>query len=270
MYIPLEKFNVDKLITAETITKKIINNQYYSFISYLSNNKAHNFYLISDEFTLNGGTQKKNQYFPTDESRHFMNIKCNDEKDCMLLFQKLKDIDNYIINNQEKILCDLDDDKKYQYIPIVKEKNDNKFIRIKLDTDFETKMIKTKAYLYDNKKRDEIDVTTINNFEKNIYNNCKVRLVLNLSKIWINKNKIAGQKMYGITLRLMQIQFTPYLNKVICSFEESNLESDSEKNYDEYQEYLNDNSNETENSDEKTVTVRLEKGVKAQIIFTID
>jgi hypothetical protein len=82
------------------------------------------------------------------------------------------------------------DEKKFEFINMIKEdKNSQNFMRFKFKVDYKMKeKLETKFYELVNNKIEEVNITSINDFEsKYKYGTFKYRMVVKMKKIWVQK-----------------------------------------------------------------------------------
>jgi hypothetical protein len=142
------------------------------------------------------GIPKASKYFPTDKDRTFIQIPIHGE-----LLQKFKELDNYLGSEEFKTKTASQSLgpaflQNHLYQPIVKEAKYGEFIKVKLQTnyqsgDIETIIVKNGETMMDTDKLPE--------FEKHVRHKSKIKTMLKLSKLW------QMNKKYGVTLKLIRI-----------------------------------------------------------------
>lgn len=181
-------------------------------------------------------TEKNKKWYPSDKNRAFVKIPedVNNPK-CVEFFKKLDEVDTYFQSNDFKKLI-FGNEKiasTYTYQPIVRspdstehddandesvdvpeiatenksEKQDGpRYIKVKIDLQWETNNILTKCYVLDDSKQRTIvnDIATIDDLKKYIKFNSSICMVLIANKMYAAKAKVNGAKKYGITFKIAQ------------------------------------------------------------------
>lgn len=217
-----KEFDIKKLNFTEIKTdKKFTLKQYLSFPKYAGNGfdekdeplKNEQLYIQSPWFELNSyGLQKKNDYFPTNESRNFLKVGYDSEQQNLMSFKScLEQIDTHVLANEKSILFPFSsNNNKFIYNRMVKNSNNEKYpdyTKFKFDVDWNTKEIRTKVFV---DKQNQY-VKNINDMEKIVTYRSQVRLLFKVSKLWLSKSvdSITKTRKYGLTLKIMQMEVMP-------------------------------------------------------------
>jgi hypothetical protein len=148
------------------------------------------FQLPSVELTCYG-MPKPSKYFPTDKDRMFIQIPIQGE-----LLDKFKELDEHMNSMNSRVRLASQSLYNHTYQPIIKEGIRGPYIKLKLQTDYETGNIETIIL-----KDGEImtDTETMIGFEKHIKLKSSLKTIIKLSKVW------AMNKKYGLTFKLIRV-----------------------------------------------------------------
>ena len=133
------------------------------------------------------GIPQKSKYFPTDKERTFIQIPIQGE-----LLEKFRELDEYIKTK----MSETPPFDKYVYQPIVKEAMKGEFIKVKLQTNYETGNIET-IMLKDGAIIEGTE--NLPGFEQHIKRKSNIKAIIKLSSFWVMNKK------YGASFKLMRI-----------------------------------------------------------------
>jgi hypothetical protein len=193
------------------------------------------------------GVPRAGEYFPTESSRAFIKLPLDESlPEIKTLIQKIKNVDALFSSQEfaEKLLGKKWN--KYTYQSIYREvivdedddesKNKNKvpYIKLKLDTDYETDKINTKVFrsetINGTKKRTELPAfENLDEFTKVVSYQSTIRPIAMMTKFWVqpvtNKNP-----SWGVTLKIKKMEVEPAQKIVSNSIMNSDafLDSDDE------------------------------------------
>lgn len=132
------------------------------------------------------GIPKISKYFPTNKDRMFIQIPIQNE-----LLEKFEELDRHMNSKQ----TDIFGHQLFTYLPLVKEGNRGKYIKVKLQTNFDSGDIETIIV----QNGETIFAKELVEFEKYIKNKTKIKTIFKISKVWLMNKK------FGITLKLIKI-----------------------------------------------------------------
>ena len=132
------------------------------------------------------GIPKLSKYFPADKDRMFIQIPVQNE-----LLEKFEELDKHMNSKQ----TDIFGHQLFTYLPLVKEGNRGKYIKVKLQTNFDSGDIETIIV----QNGETIFAKELVEFEKYIKNKTKIKTIFKISKVWLMNKK------YGVTLKLLKI-----------------------------------------------------------------
>jgi len=182
------------------------------------------------------GLPKLGDYYKLDKDRAFIKVPYDpSQPNCTKLFNMLQQVDEYTLKNKDKILKDYS--KLYSYQPIVREPTDQedelklvvddkkknkpktelfKSCKFKLATNYEDGSVTTKVYVKDQndstKRGQEVQIKTVSDLDKYVNYNSKVRMVVNVNKLYASKAKMQKDDKYrkfGVTFKIVQMEVTP-------------------------------------------------------------
>jgi len=154
------------------------------------------------------GVPKLGKFFKTDKDRQFLQLPIQQE--VLARFELLDSLMRFNTELQNTLHA-------YQYVPLVRQGSQGPYIKLKLETDYETGDIET--VLFRAVKRadgtiqtDHIDADTMDEFAAVFPLNCSVNCEIRLVRVW------TVQKTYGITLKLVRANvLQPLKQAVDCS-----------------------------------------------------
>ena len=138
------------------------------------------------------GIPKKSKYFPTDKDRQFMHIPLQGE-----LLEQFKAIDRIMSTDEIKTeIFGFNIGQTMELCPLVKNGNKGEYVKIKLDTDYETGNIKTKMLV-----NGEVatDVSTLPLFEYQLPYSSNIAMIIKLVKVW------TMNKRFGLTIKAIKV-----------------------------------------------------------------
>ena len=221
--ISIENFN-GKNLKAISFNSDMMKNQenrksYSTYLMYKNNNLK----LKTEEIKLTEGgilpyiNRKTGKPFiedikEDDPKRYYIMIPLDET-----MKKVITKIDEYMESNKTTIL-ECFKSKNYEYKQILKpikeatmySKMDK--MKVNFESDFNTKEIKTKVYKERNDKIKEVNIKEFKELEEMIKLNTIIRLILKVSKIWINKDN-----KYGINVVCEQILIKD-TKESICGF----------------------------------------------------
>jgi len=174
------------------------------------------------------GIAKICMYHPDDKTRTYFKIPHDsNQQNSVELFNKLKEIDDYIISKKDEMFGT--NNEKYVYIPLVKntsQEYEDDFglhpkktnwlpsckVAFKLNHDVaynDDNKINTKVFVKDGDNYKEIDnITTASDMEKYVGWNTTARFAIKISKLWIEKvgHGHTKEKYFGLKLVCFQIE----------------------------------------------------------------
>ena len=151
------------------------------------------------------GVPRIGQYFKTDSDRMFLQLPVDDE-----LVAQLTTLDEYLGSNTMKQELFKAPGNTYEYSPILKYGSKGPYMKLKLETDYETGNIETLVWhsqrltnscIY--RKTIPIDIASIDDFSIAVPLNSSVICLIRLVKVWVVNKK------YGLTLKLIEINVLP-------------------------------------------------------------
>jgi hypothetical protein len=231
------------------------------------------------------------KYYPTDESRTFIKLPLNrNNSEVNVFYEKLKELDELMDSEEMKLQIFGSDKvaKQYKYQTIIREPEldvekdetfDTKpeYMKIKIDTDYITKEVKTRVMLKENKTRKVVeDISTISDLCKYVRYKSNIRLIIMINKLYATKAKVGDIKKYGLTFKVLQIECDPLVKKYsyeddafldednevsLCNSKLSKLDFDLE----EEQVIVEEDNQEYYKEDEEEVTMKKKKASKKRI-----
>lgn len=198
-------------------------------------------------------TEKSKEWFKKPEDRAVFKIPLDPEQPSAVDVQHMcEQLDEYIIKHKEEVLKGMKNPKDIDYTSIVREPQENegdfsddekssksksgkakktypkyKYVKVKLDVDFNTKDILTPIYVVneETKEMERVNVKSVSDVEKYFTWNCTAQFVIMPNKMWVMKTKDkSGKRSFGIGLKCLQIAITEHGTK-------------GESTRDEYQDY---------------------------------
>lgn len=150
---------------------------------------------------LHYGVPKAGRFFATDKDRMFIQVPLDG-----FLLEWMREFDTFLGSNEMKQKLFKSPGNTFTYTPIVKTGYKGQYMKIKLESDYESNEIETVVWV-STKKEDgsiqrEIVPTTIDNldhFASVVCLNSTLVCVVKLVKIWV------VNKQYGLTIKLMQV-----------------------------------------------------------------
>lgn len=195
------------------------------------------------------GIPGKAEYYKDDNSRSFIKLPLDEnESNVKDLIAWTKSFDKYFGSDsyKEKLFGSKKD--KYQYQPCFREpqeqeddeentKTKNKaygpklpYMKLKVDTTYPDNKIKTHVYksVLENDKRVRTkvdDINSIDDLSKHLCFLSKARCYVSLSKLWAQTLKSSQTPKYGITFKLIKVEYEPrpQSNSSIQQFIESDI-----------------------------------------------
>jgi len=157
------------------------------------------------------GVPKISQYFKTDKDRCFLQLPVSGD-----LAESFTAFDKFLGSNEMKHRLFKQPGDIYTYSPLLKSGSRGSYVKLKLETDYETDEIETFVFCShrsDNGKiqRDPapMDVTSVDSFASVVVLNSTVVCVIRIVKIWVI------DKRYGVTIKLVRINVLPSEKKVV-------------------------------------------------------
>jgi hypothetical protein len=198
MAIKLEVFEVSNLKFEEV---KLSSNKSLRLPRYNGGNVP-DIKLPSVVITQNG-VPRISKYFPTDKDRMFLQLPLEGD-----LLQRFRALDHHLSTNEFKQRLFKSED--YSYSPLVKNGVKGEYIKLKLQTDFETGDIETMVW----KSRKNEDgstsrdgnpfvCSTLDEFSNVVRVGSTVLCIIKFVKIWMIN------KQYGLTVKLMKVNTLP-------------------------------------------------------------
>jgi hypothetical protein len=214
-------FDVDLVTVGEYTESKYNTSQKVGYIKY----KDCNLLIQTPELKCYGVPQANQLYYKTDKDRLHIKIP-EDISDprCVMLFKKLEELDEMFDNNKFKIESFGKLAQSYRYSPIVKtpqkddeDVNDNnkdkpRYIKVKINSDFETDKILTNVFVKEGSERVPVaDIVDIDDMSQYIRYNSTIKALISIDKSYMMKSKMGNTsfRLYGITLRLKQVLCDP-------------------------------------------------------------
>ena len=169
------------------------------------------------------GVPQEGQYYTTDKARAFVKIPEDvNDPNSVLFFNKLSEFDTKLQSQEVKTKLFGKAVASYSYQPIVRtpeqpeddDVSDKKkkgpqprYIKIKIDTDWETGKIKTKCFQKDaaGKRIPVPDVNAVDDFAKLIRWKSQFVGVILMNKLYASKNKVGDSKKYGVTFKFSNV-----------------------------------------------------------------
>jgi len=239
---PFLSSNFDKSkfsITTLDIKKQRENSP--QFVSWQNYNGGRMVFQINKTILTQHGMPQLSQYYETDAKRSFIKYPFDPEqKNSMEIQGIIKQLDDYCVKNQKKILGDKLY-KKYTYLPSLKtpvepdeldlvdeetapkeKKVRFSYVKLRLGLDLE-KNITTKVYsntktvdTETNKEKSNIKkeaVKTASDLYQIMPYRSTIRLIVQGYKVWFAKNKNQeGTRMWGLSFKILQLEIEPYLS----------------------------------------------------------
>jgi hypothetical protein len=166
------------------------------------------------------GVPKEGPYYPNDKSRSFLKVPEDvNDANSVLFFEKLSNIDKYLQSPEVKNKLFGKASALYSYQPIVRtpeQMEDEsvskkgvlpRYIKLKIDLDWETSKIKTKCFQKDDSGKRVLlpNITTVDEFAKVICWKSSFVAVIIMNKLYATKNKVGDTKKYGVTFKMSNI-----------------------------------------------------------------
>lgn len=167
------------------------------------------------------------QYYPDDKARSFIKLPFDETVDDVRKFyEKLVELDN-IMQSQDMKRKIFGSDKvaeTYNYQPIVREPENDiedenttfkpKYMKLKIDTDYNTGELKTRIMVKEDSSRKRLDdIKTITDLTKYVRYKSNIRMVITINKLYATRAKVGDKKKYGLTFKILQIECEPLVNK---------------------------------------------------------
>ena len=200
----------------------------------------------------------KRTYYPDDSKREFIKIPLNDTSACNDLRKHLEAADEWAGSDEMRKKLFGKRANKYQYMPCIKtpqinddddddsegkDKGRDKnrpvidFVKMKFNIilDGDNRINKTKLRKVDGKTKQIVVAETMKDVANEIRFLSDVKFIFFYGKIWANKtlNQGASHILYGIGLKIMNIEYTPGVGKSLNSAEIDFRSSSSEDDLDE-------------------------------------
>jgi len=182
------------------------------------------------------GVPRPGEFYKNDRDRSFVKIPLNESDPDVLIFaNKLKEIDAYL--SSPKFASKLLGKKwqKYTYVPVYRpptvtqddddDDDDNKkkstkkpglnypYMKLKLDTDYDSGKIKTQVYRPEiiNNKRERVevsDIESIDDFSRILCYQCKFLAIIRGVKIWAQP-PAKNNPMWGVSFKMIKVEVEP-------------------------------------------------------------
>jgi len=236
--ISYSTFDVSKLVVLDLQDNKMNTAQKLAMMRYKQDQYNESLLqLQTHNIKLNTyGIPKAGPYYANDKARAFIKVPedVNDPKS-VAFFTAMRSLDTHFLSKEIK--TKLFGSEKvaalYKYQPIVRKaaevdeenevqvQNRNKYgpspdyIKVKLDLDWETSVIKTKFFVKDEagKRVPADDVKSVEDAARYARWKSSICIVMLANKLYASKNKVNGDsKIYGITWKAMQIVCEPPAN----------------------------------------------------------
>jgi hypothetical protein len=198
-----------------------------AYINYIINDNKSQFIMKTPDIIMfdRGIPRIDPKFYPDDSKRAFISIPFDLSVPTSLqLYKILESIDNYAIQNQERLMGALS--SKYKYSPLIKDPNDEdnndenkkkrpKYFKGKLDTSYPDGEVLTTFFVMENGKPVLQDVKTVTDAEKLVTFMCKAKYVITLNKLWAEKKeKMKGQpRSFGFSIKISQVVIVDKPNK---------------------------------------------------------
>ena len=177
----------------------------------------------------------------TDMERGKLKIPFNLEDDDSKKFHEmLTALDKHCEETKEEIWGDKKKASAYKYQPLVRQAavdpdaDDDApgrpdYATMKFDFDFKSRDIKTKVFVNDNGKREEMNTPTMDDVQKLIRYKCEFRPLFTICKLYATKSADTdGKRKYGLGLKLKYIEVRPMTTSAAVDTENGFLDSDDE------------------------------------------
>ena len=190
-----------------------------AFINYIVNDNKGQFIMKTPEIVMfdRGIPRIDPKFYPDDSKRAFICIPFDlTVPSSLQLYKIFETIDNYAIQNQERLMGALS--SKYKYSPLIKDPNDEdnideskkrrpKYFKGRLDTSYPDGEVLTTFFVMENGKPVLQEVKTVTDAEKLVTFMCKAKYVITLNKLWAEKKeKMKGQpRSFGFTVKISQV-----------------------------------------------------------------
>lgn len=191
-------------------------------------------YIITETY----GIPKEGPFYPNERARAFYKLPfCHDRKKYLdyvkydeieLLYNKMKEIDDYFMSDEFKEKMFGKNKNKYEYQPLVKsprisDDEDRRileftppYMKIKFDLDYNTKVPKLALFdkNVDGTVKNLIDLKQIDDIQNYIKYLTKVRFIIEFNRVYVIKNINAnGKKNYGVMLKISTVEcINNYIN----------------------------------------------------------
>lgn len=150
------------------------------------------------------GVPRIGKFFPTDKDRMFLQLPIEGD-----LLQKFQMLDAHLANNEFK-------SNDYVYSPLVKNGIKGQFIKLKLQTDYETGDIETMVWRFHKNEDGIIEresspviFSTLDEFSSVVGLGSTVLCMIKFVKIWMIN------KQYGLTMKLVKVNTIPGQKPVV-------------------------------------------------------
>ena len=293
--ISYSNFDVNKLLVQPLEDNKLNTAQKLAMVRYKHDQYSEGLCQIQSHncklFTY--GIPRAGPYYATDKARAFVKVPedVNDPKS-VTFFNKLELIDTLMQTTEfkKKLFGSDKVANLYKYQPIVRvaeEREDEdaddavdkapkknygprpRYMKVKVDLDWETSNVKTKCFVKDDSgaRVPVTDITTLDELNKYVRYQSTICMVMILNKVYASKAKVNGEsKKYGATFKLSQ---------VVCELPTSSYSGQDEDAFIDDEDNstqlsgLKINAVEEEDEDEPTVTLN-ESSVKVNLASALD
>ena len=239
--VKYNNLDISKIKVSKLEDNERVQSQKLSYVRYGEGDKTDQFMLQTPEIILNtyGIPKHHDKWYPSDDKRSFIKVPLYDNKDeSKILKQKLMEIDALYGSDdfRKKTFGDKFADK-YEYIPLVREpqetedddeSSNNKkkdkikldepkpwYIKVKLDTEWQTNKLLTKVFVKSSEGRQEVsedELTCIDDLLQLVNWKSTIRMILMFNKFYAMKNAPGGaKKKYGFTIKVKQLEVQPYV-----------------------------------------------------------
>jgi hypothetical protein len=231
--VHFKNFDASKLIINQLEDNKYNTAQKLSMVRYKFDNYSESLCQLQthDIKLFTYGIPRPGPYYKDDASRSYVKIPEDTSNPASVtFFNKMEQIDMFLQTpeSKKKLFGSEKVAANYKYQPIVRcaqEKDDEdeedlddsktkkqytpgpRFIKVKIDLDWETKNIKSKVFVKDEegKRVPVTGVTDLDEFNKYVRYQSNVCIVMILNKLYSSKNKVGETKKYGATFKISQI-----------------------------------------------------------------
>lgn len=260
---PIYRYNKINFKNLEITELKTDSSQPIAFINYNDEtlNSSTRMLVQTGKIKLTGhGIPKldkadsKTNYYPTDDKREFIKIPLDsNQQSCVELRKHLELADEWAGSDEMRKKLFGKKANKYQYSPCIKtpqtfndedeDESDKKkekskypiidYVKMKFNISIEnnSRINRTKLVKVSDNKKTTVEANTITEIANQIHFLSEIKCIFHYMKIWANKTPGQGATkiMYGLGFKIMSIEFTPGINKML---DPDDLEFSSDKEED--------------------------------------